>query len=290
MGALSLVLRLGGLRLEPREVREAHLQQPQHATGVRLHAPVRRPGPRVCLQQRGCAPCVGLRGRVGGLGFLDEHALGGLVVEFSEHLQGSLDGRLPGLGVLDRLCVRGLLLRALRDGLRLLLRDLRDRIPQLRDVLRQHLDVGRELLGGGRELLGLGGLVVARLLIGGELRVAEGILVRLLVGLLHQLHDQIFDHLLDFDKGVLAGGSAVLHECGDAGAELRERLGVLFLRQPAHELDQLRALQVRPSAQLRRGARLLQEGIRLIHSARARLRQNLFRLGQRLELSRAARN
>ena len=62
--------------------------------------------------------------------------------------------------------------------------------------------LGGVLVDGAGQLLDLRGLDVAGLLVGRHLGVAEALVVSLGVGLLHQLHDEVLDHLLDLAEGV----------------------------------------------------------------------------------------
>mmetsp|Transcript_81028 Transcript_81028/g.261845 ORF Transcript_81028/g.261845 Transcript_81028/m.261845 type:complete len:200 (-) Transcript_81028:844-1443(-) len=119
------------------------------------------------------------------------------------------------------------------------------------------------LVDVGRQLLDLRLLVLARQLIGRELRVTIRLVVSLRVGLLHQFHNQILDHLLDLGEGVDTrtrgheGEIAAAELLGLAVQESRQTLAALGLlrglattelhecrRAPGEGLNQLRQILV----------------------------------------------
>ena len=70
-------------------------------------------------------------------------------------------------------------------------------LGQVRDLFSELLDRGLELIDVRVKALDRLGFLFTRLLVGGELHVAIAFLLRLPVGLLHELHDEILDHLGD---------------------------------------------------------------------------------------------
>mmetsp|Transcript_28709 Transcript_28709/g.76601 ORF Transcript_28709/g.76601 Transcript_28709/m.76601 type:complete len:455 (+) Transcript_28709:280-1644(+) len=220
---LGLLLSQRGLGLQAGEVGQADLQHADHATLHVLHALVR------LLQKRGV--------RLG--------------VELAEHLNGTLHGALSVLGVGHRLGVDRLLLAAELGRLLLLGQDLGDVVPELGDFLCEELDVGGKLVCCCIQRLDLGGFVFARLLVRCQLGAAERIVVCLCVSLLHQLDDEILDHLLDLAERILR------HAGGHQGEVLAAQL--LGLRLQVRGGLPAALLAPTFAAQLRQGRRLLDQ-------------------------------
>ena len=175
---LRLCLRLRGLRLKPGKVRLDFLQHPDHPATLALHARVRLVEDLRLLEER--------RG----------HRR--LSIELPQNSERLRNRGLRLLRVLDRLRVLRLLLLPNRCGRRHCLVKSRNRRSELGNLLRQLRDRGLQLIDLGMENLHALGLLLPGLLVGGELGVAPALVLGLLVRLLHQLHDEIFDHLLDF--------------------------------------------------------------------------------------------
>ena len=110
---------------------------------------------------------------------------------------------------------------------------LRHGLSQRRDLLRQLCDRGLELVDLRAQRLHCRRLLIAGLLVRGELGVTPALVLRLLVCLLHQTRDEILDHLLHLPEGIV----------GDPHSERG--------KHPAVELRCLR-LQIAHHAQLRR--------------------------------------
>mmetsp|Transcript_98655 Transcript_98655/g.255051 ORF Transcript_98655/g.255051 Transcript_98655/m.255051 type:complete len:593 (+) Transcript_98655:382-2160(+) len=231
MAGGALVLRGGGLRLQAREIREDHLEEAEDpALGV-LHARVRVPG-------------GGLRG------LQQARALGGLLVEAAQHAHGLLHGHLRSLGVLHGLGVRGLGLHAELLRLRLAALELGDGVGELGDLARKACSRRGELVHLGGERLRLGRLVLPGHLVRRQLGGAVGVVVRLLVRLLHEPHDEVLDHLLHLAEGVL------LHTRGHHRQVAAVELGSLPL-QVGHRLLAHSWLRAHGAAELRQRGRLL---------------------------------
>merc|ERR1719236_172170 len=247
--ALRLSLRGLGVRLETREVRGDHLQHAQHTAALRLHA-------RVGLVEDLRLLLVRLDERRG---------LAGLLVELLQDRHRLGHGGLRLLRVLDRLRVLRLL--RLAD-----LRRLRNRLVDRRDLGRQVRDLLRELRNGGRELVDLRvqgldrrGLLLARLLVRAQLRVAPALVLGLLVRLLHEPDDQVLDHLLHLGERVLRDTDRQRrqHAAVDRGALLAKELGDAGLRRVARRrgdleerhlvLDEAREVLVRGTRDRTRG-------------------------------------
>merc|ERR1719247_3898904 len=126
-------------------------------------------------------------------------------VELLQHLNGLLHSCLALLGVSDHHGVLLLLLSPdlCRFGLQAL--DLCNRVAELCDLGRQLRALCGGLLDPRHELLHLGRFDLPRLLVCRQLRIAEALLVGLLVRLLHELHNEVLDHLLHLREGILCG-------------------------------------------------------------------------------------
>merc|ERR1719506_2917602 len=186
---LRLGLRRLRVRLKAGEVRLDHLEHANHTTALGLHARV------------GLIEDLRLL-----LALEKRRRLRRLLVELLQHRQRLSDRGLGLHGVLNRLLVRLLLLRA--DG-----RRLSHRLVDLRDLSMERLDSRR--------------LLLARLLVRRQLRVAPALVLGLLVRLLHQAHDEVLDHLLHLHEGVLrnADRERRKHTAVDRRALLAEELG-----------------------------------------------------------------
>merc|ERR1719364_303720 len=202
---------LGSLRvrLETGEVRLDHLEHADDATVLGLHTRV------------GLIEDLRLL-----LALEERRRLRRLLVELLQNRERLRDGRLSLDRVLHRLLVRRLLLLA--DGRRLShgLVDLGNLGREIRDLLRQLRDRRLKLVDLGVERLDGRSLLLARLLVRGELRVAPALVLGLLVRLLHQAHDEVLDHLLHLHEGVLSNANRERrkHTAVDRRALLAEEL------------------------------------------------------------------
>merc|ERR1719364_327028 len=260
---LRLGLRRLRVRLEASEIRLDNLEHADNAAVLGLHT-------RVGLIED-------LR-----LLLLDERRrLRGLLVELLENRERLSDGRLSLDGILHRLLVRRLLLLA--DGRRLRhgLVDLGNLGREIRDLLRQLRDRRAELVDLGVERLDGRSLLLARLLVRGELRVAPALVLGLLVRLLHQAHDEVLDHLLHLHERVLSNANRERrqHTAVDRRTLLTEELSHARLARVLRsnrELDERHRLRLHEARQV------------LVGVARDRAgRQDLDRLVDRRELVRA---
>merc|ERR1719313_396378 len=158
-----LRLRLSGLRvrLEAREVALDHLEHAHDTAVLRLHALVRRVedlrGLRLLLEERG--------------------RLRRLLVELLEHRHRLRHRGLRVLRVSDRHRVLRLLLLADLSRLGHRLVDLGDLRREVRDLLRELRDGRRELVDLRVERLHRRGLLLTRLLVRAELRVAPALVL-----------------------------------------------------------------------------------------------------------------
>merc|ERR1719364_679549 len=235
---LRLSLRRLRVRLESSEVRLDHLEHADDATVLGLHTRV------------GLIEDLRLL-----LALEKRRRLRRLLVELLQNRERLRDGRLSLDGVLHRLLVRRLLLLA--DGRRLshglvdlgnLGREIRDLLRQLRDRRLQLVDLGVERLDG-RSLL------LARLLVRGELRVAPALVLGLLVRLLHQAHDEVLDHLLDLHERVLSNANRERrkHTAVDRRALLTEELshaGLARVLRSNRELEERHRLRLHEGRQI----------------------------------------
>mmetsp|Transcript_88761 Transcript_88761/g.173638 ORF Transcript_88761/g.173638 Transcript_88761/m.173638 type:complete len:333 (+) Transcript_88761:472-1470(+) len=227
---------------------------------------------------------VGIGGGLGHLGAqlvaaLQQGGVRGLGVKLLQHFCGPLHGHLRGLGVSHRLRVRRFLLRSHRGRLGLFLADLRHGVAELRDLLGELRAQGGVLLDARCQLLDLGLLDLAGLLVGGQLSVAIRLVVRLAVRLLHELDNQVLDHLLHLGERVV----------GDAHGQRREDAAVQLLSPAAQELGHLLLPRGRGAGrpQLRHGGAgpLQERGQVLLRVALHRVAgDDLDGLGDRLEL------
>merc|ERR1719364_23855 len=208
-GLLRLGLRGLRVRLETGEVRLDHLEHADDATVLGLHTRV------------GLIEDLRLL-----LALEERRRLRRLLVELLQNRERLRDGRLSLDRVLHRLLVRRLLLLA--DGRRLShgLVDLGNLGREIRDLLRQLRDRRLKLVDLGVERLDGRSLLLARLLVRGELRVAPALVLGLLVRLLHQAHDEVLDHLLHLHEGVLSNANRERrkHTAVDRRALLAEEL------------------------------------------------------------------
>merc|ERR1719506_2774383 len=260
---LRLSLRRLRVRLQTGEVRLDHLKHANNTAVLGLHARV------------GLIEDLRLL-----LALEKRRRLRRLLVELLQHRQ-RLGNRGLGLhGVLDSLLVRRLLLLA--DGRRLSHRlvDLRDLGREVRDLLRQLRDRRAELVDLRMKRLDSRRLLLAGLLVRRQLRVAPALVLRLLVRLLHQAHDEVLDHLLHLHERVLSNANRECrkHTAVDRRALLTEELSHASL-----------ARVLRSNGKLDERHRLLNEGRQvLVGVARNRTgRQDLDRLVDRREFVRA---
>merc|ERR1719313_3168118 len=262
---LRLSLRRLRVRLEASEVRLDHLEHADDATVLGLHTRV------------GLIEDLRLL-----LALEERRRLRRLLVELLQNGDRLRDGRLSLDGVLHRLLVRRLLLLA--DGRRLShgLVDLGNLGREIRDLLRQLRDRRLKLVDLGVERLDGRSLLLARLFVRGELRVAPALVLGLLVRLLHQAHDEVLDHLLHLHERVLS----------NANRERRKYTAVDRRALLAEELSHAGLARVlRSNRELEEGHRRLRlhEGRQvLVGVARHRAgRQDLDRLVDRRKLIRA---
>mmetsp|Transcript_136230 Transcript_136230/g.423333 ORF Transcript_136230/g.423333 Transcript_136230/m.423333 type:complete len:709 (-) Transcript_136230:8-2134(-) len=222
-------LRAGGLGLQAGEVGQDDLQEVHDVAALRQHALVG------LVEGLGRVHRGGLLGQRGGLGRPR--------VVLLQHGQGLLHGRLRLLGLLDGLLVGLLGCKPVRRRLGHVCIELADRTREVGDVLGELRDLRREVLGPRAEGAGLGAPVLAGLLVRHQLRVAPALVLRLGRGLLHELHDEVLDELLDLAEGVgrhalrdlreqpaAAEARAVREEGGDALLQ-RALLALLQLRE-----------------------------------------------------------
>merc|ERR1719182_1376486 len=246
---LRLSLRRLGVRLETREVRGDHLQHTEHTAVLRLHAGV------------GLVEDLRLL-----LVLLDERrGLAGLLVELLQDRHRLGHGGLRLLRILDRLRVLRLLRLADLRRLSHRLVDRRDLGGQVRDLLRELRNGRRELVDLRVQRLDRRGLLLARLLVRAQLRVAPALVLGLLVRLLHEPDDEVLDHLLHLGERVLrdADRERRQHAAVDRGALLAKELGDAGLRRVAHRrgdleerhlvLDEAREVLVRGTRDRTRG-------------------------------------
>merc|ERR1719261_1240386 len=262
-GLLRLSLRRLRVRLEASEVRLDHLEHTDNAAVLRLHAR------------------VGLIEDLRLLTLEKRRRLGRLLVELLENRERLSDGRLSLDGVLDRLLVRRFLLLADRCRLSHGLVDLGNLGREVRDLLRQLRDRRAELVDLGVERLDGRNLLLARLLVRGELRVAPALVLGLLVRLLHQAHDEVLDHLLHLHERVLSNANRERrqHTAVDRRALLTEELSHARLARVLRsnrELDERHRLRLHEARQVLVGVAGNRAG-----------RQDLDRLVDRRELVRA---
>merc|ERR1719364_129351 len=206
---LRLSLRRLRVRLEASEVRLDHLEHADDATVLGLHTRV------------GLIEDLRLL-----LALEERRRLRRLLVELLQNHERLSDGRLSLDGILHRLLVRRLLLLADRRRLSHGLVDLGNLGREIRDLLRQLRDRRLKLVDLGVERLDGRSLLLARLLVRGELRVAPALVLGLLVRLLHQAHDEVLDHLLHLHEGVLSNANRERrkHTAVDRRALLAEEL------------------------------------------------------------------
>merc|ERR1719482_347306 len=259
---LRLSLRRLGVRLETREVRGDHLQHAEHTAVLRLHA--------------GVGLVEDLR-----LLLLDERrGLAGLLVELLQDRHRLGHGGLRLLRILDRLRVLRLLTLADLRRLSHRLVDRRDLGGQVRDLLRELRNGRRELVDLRVQRLDRRGLLLARLLVRAQLRVAPALVLGLLVRLLHEPDDEVLDHLLHLGERVLRDTDRQRrqHAAVDRGTLLAKELGNAGLRRVAHRRGDLEERHL-----------LLDEAREvLVRGTRNRTRrQDLDRLVNRRELVRA---
>mmetsp|Transcript_77362 Transcript_77362/g.215030 ORF Transcript_77362/g.215030 Transcript_77362/m.215030 type:complete len:338 (-) Transcript_77362:46-1059(-) len=195
-------LTITSLNLQTSEVRQDHFEKIHHSTSLGHHTLVRRIERLRCvesgiLSRRGCP----LQKRGG---------LRRLRVVVLDDGDSAIEGGLSLLGLGDGLRVvlfrRGAL--GLCGGHRGC--KLGGRRREVADVLSQLRDLSREALFFGRQPANLGGLRLARHLVRGQLRVAPTLVLRLGGPLLHQLRNQIFDHLFDLLKRI--GRNSLRHQ------------------------------------------------------------------------------
>merc|ERR1719389_1098597 len=117
--------------------------------------------------------------------------LGGLGIKLLEDSQCLSHSCLCFLGILDGLRVLGLLLLAKLGCLGHGCIKLGHCFGQLTDVLSEFSNRGLELINLGVEGLDSLSLLLARLLVGGELSVAPALVLCLLVGLFHQADNEV---------------------------------------------------------------------------------------------------
>merc|ERR1719335_716319 len=176
---LLLCLCLGStcLRLKPCKIRLDHLNHANHTSILGTHT---------------------LVGLIKDLRLLHQgSSLCSLGIELFEHTECLGNGGLGILGILDSHSVFCLLLLADTSGLCHRGIKLCNGLGELSDFFRQLGNRSLQLINLRME--GLYGLclLLARLLIGRELSVTPALVLGFLIGLLHQLHNQILDHLLD---------------------------------------------------------------------------------------------
>merc|ERR1719375_791583 len=179
---LRLRFRSAGLRLETREVALDHFDHANDTAVLATHTLVRL---------------------VEDLRLLDERSgIRRLRIEVLEHAERLRDGGLCSLRVCNG--DRVFLLLFFADAGRL-----GNSSIELGNGLRQLSDLFRELSNGRLELVDLCvqgldslSLLFAGLLVRGKLRVAPPLVLSLLVRFLHELHDEILDHLLDLLEGI----------------------------------------------------------------------------------------
>mmetsp|Transcript_124882 Transcript_124882/g.335189 ORF Transcript_124882/g.335189 Transcript_124882/m.335189 type:complete len:296 (-) Transcript_124882:1218-2105(-) len=225
LGHVRLVLgklrRLGAdrLRLEAAEVRQDHLQEVHDAAALWEHALVglaeslgrvlRGLGRRLVLHEGGGLALLGLLDQRRGL-----RRPGVEVLQDDDRV---LDGLLGGLGVPDGLLVLGLGRSAVRRRLGHLLLELGDRLGELFHALSEVGELRVEVLDLGGQFVDVFGPVFPGLLVCGQLCVAPALVFGLRSGLLHELDDQVLDHLFDLDERICR------RALGDHGEHLAPR-------------------------------------------------------------------
>mmetsp|Transcript_110384 Transcript_110384/g.355969 ORF Transcript_110384/g.355969 Transcript_110384/m.355969 type:complete len:644 (-) Transcript_110384:51-1982(-) len=203
-----------------------------------------------------------------------------VVAENAESLTHAVEAQFQVRLGFDEVLVRG---GAERVHLGLLLHQLRERRPKL-------LHLGPEVSRLGSRLVDLGGhlgqIIVQLALLGlclRDLLIAIGLLRRLTRGFALQLGNHISDQRLHLGKGVLAGGGAETDHRRDAGGELRQGRGMVILGQALDQGDDLRPCKIRAGLHRRAGVHLEQR-VGLLDRPRRRLRQDLLRGGDGLQL------
>mmetsp|Transcript_3115 Transcript_3115/g.7412 ORF Transcript_3115/g.7412 Transcript_3115/m.7412 type:complete len:353 (-) Transcript_3115:790-1848(-) len=179
------LLILTSLGLQPSKIRQDHLQHADHACGGALLAL--------------------LRGVEGGRLLYQIRVLRVLSIELLQHLQRLRHRLLRLLGLRDRLLVLRLLLVPRRRRRAHRPHQVRHPALQAGQPRSQLVAAGASLVHLRGELVHRGGLLVPGVLVGPQLGVAPALVGGLGVGLVHELGDEVLDHLLHLLEGVLAG-------------------------------------------------------------------------------------
>merc|ERR1719428_867826 len=180
---LSFCLCSACLGLKTCKVRLDDLNHANHTTILRTHA---------------------LVGLVKDLGLLHERrGLGSLSIELFEHTQRLGNCGLCILGILNGHGVLCLLFLTDTGGLCYCSIKFCNSFGELSDLLGQLGDGSLQLINLRMEGLYSLRLLLACLLVGRKLSVAPALVLGFLIGLLHQLHDQILNHLLDLLKRII---------------------------------------------------------------------------------------
>merc|ERR1719160_909109 len=130
--------------------------------------------------------------------------LGSFCVKVFQHAEGLGHGCLCILGVLDSDCVLGLLLLTNTGGFCYCSIELSHRLSKVCDFLGELRNAGFELINFSMERLHSLSLFLACLFVGGKLSVTPALVLSLLVGLFHELYNEVLDHLLDFLERIIS--------------------------------------------------------------------------------------
>merc|ERR1719321_613958 len=173
-----------GLRLETSKVRLDDFNHAHNAAILGTHALVWLIED-IWLLYKGCGLCS-------------------LGIEFLEHAESLGHCSLGILGILDRDSVLCLLFLADAGGLGDCSIKLSNGFRKICDFLGELCNRCFQFINLGMERLDSFGLLFASLLVGGQLSITPALVLSLFIGLLHELHDQILDHLLHLLERIIS--------------------------------------------------------------------------------------